>query len=358
MEAKINSVEVNRGKNGVYIVLEAGATHYGLESAKKLVEVAKDACANAVKFQFLSADRLIADKSVMFEYAYLERDTEGNEQFVSRRERLYDILKRRELGRDEWRDLKRYCDETGIPLFLTATYNDEVDFMVDELELNSVKINSSDINEIGFIKYCASKGINVQLDTGNADIWEIDRAVTAVEEEGCKNIIIHHCPSGYPARLESIHLNMIKTLKTMFPNYSIAFSDHSPGWEMDIAAVALGADMVEKTITLDRTIKSCEHSFSLEPEEAKRFVESIRELEIALGSTRRRIPYEMMKKRKSTRRSPYALKDMDTGYIITETDFECKRPGYGITSEEFRFFVGKKLIKGMNKGEALTYDCI
>jgi N,N'-diacetyllegionaminate synthase len=358
MKARINSVEISKETNGVYIVLEAGPTHHGLDSAKKLVKAAKDACANAVKFQFLSADRLMADRSVMFEYTYLERDTEGNERFVSTRERLYDILKRRELSRDEWKDLKRYCDKTGIPLFLTATYNDEVDILVDELGLDSVKINSSDITEIGFIKYCASKGINIQLDTGNADIWEIERAVIAAEQEGCKNIIIHHCPSGYPARLQSIHLNMIKTLKTMFPNYSIAFSDHSPGWEMDVAAVALGADMLEKTITLDRTIKSCEHSFSLEPEEAKRFVESIRELEVALGSARRIIPHEIMEKRKSTRRSPYALKDMDAGYIITGTDFECKRPGYGITSEEFGFFVGKKLIKGIKKGEALTYDYV
>lgn len=358
MKARINSVEVNRETNGVYIVLEAGPTHYGLDSAKKLVKAAKDACANAVKFQYLSADRLMADKSVMFEYTYLERDAEGNERFVSTRERLYDILKRRELGRDEWRDLKRYCDETGIPLFLTATYNNEVDFLIDELKLDSVKINSSDINEVGFIKYCASKGINIQLDTGSAAIWEIERAVSAAEEEGCKNLIIHHCPSGYPARLEGIHLNMIKTLKTMFPNYSIAFSDHSPGWEMDIAAVALGADMVEKTITLDRTIKSCEHSFSLEPEEARRFVESIRTLEVALGSTRRTIPREMIKKRQFTRRSPYALEDMDAGHVIAETDFESKRPEYGITSDEFRFFVGKKLVKGMKKGEALTNDYI
>jgi sialic acid synthase SpsE len=358
MKARINNVEVNQETSGIYIVLEVGPTHYGLDSAKKLVKAAKDACANAVKFQFLHADRLIADKSVMFEYAYLERNAEGNERFVSTTERLYDILKRRELARDEWRDLKRYCDETGIPLLLTATYNDEVDFLIDELKLGSIKINSSDINEIGFIRYCASKGVNIQIDTGNADIWEIERAVTVAEEEGCKNIIIHHCPSGYPARLESIHLNMIKTLKTIFPNYSIAFSDHSPGWEMDVAAVALGADMVEKTITLDRTIRSCEHSFSLEPEEAKRFVKSIRSLETAHGSTRRTMPYEMKKKRKSTRRSPYALKDMGAGCIIAEIDFECKRPGYGITSEEFKFFVGKKLVKGLHKGEALTYDCI
>jgi sialic acid synthase SpsE len=151
---------------------------------------------------------------------------------------------------------------------------------------------------------------------------------------------------------------MITTLKTMFPGYSIAFSDHSPGWEMDIAAVALGADMVEKTITLDRTIKSCEHSFSLESADAKRFVKSIRELETALGSTRRVIPSSEKKKRKIARRSPYALKHLKAGAIIRADDFEFKRPGFGITSEEFEFFKGKKLIRDIKSGEGLTFEHI
>lgn len=358
MKARINNFEINQGTNGIYIVFEAGATHYSLHSAKELAKVAKIVGADAVKFQFLSADRLIADKSVMFEYAYLLRDSDGNEQFISTSESLYEILKRRELTLDEWRELKRYCDEIGITMFSTATYKDEVDFLVDELKVESIKINSSDINELEFIRYCASKGINIQFDTGNADLWEIERAIIIAEEEGCNNIIIHLCPSGYPARLESINLKMITTLKIMFPKYSIAFSDHSPGWEMDIAAVALGVDMLEKTITLDRTIKSCEHSFSLEPDGAKRFIKSIKELEIALGSTRRIIPSYIKKERISTRRSPYALKNLKVGEVIRESDFEFKRPGFGITSEEFKFFIGKKLTKDINKGEALTYEHI
>ena len=357
MKATIEGKEISQEK-GVYIVFEAGPTHWGLESAKKLVKAAKEAKADAIKFQFINADRLMSDKNIMFEYKYLERDKNGREKFISIKEPLYDILKRRELNEEEWRGLKSYCDEIGIVMFCTACYEDEVDFLVDELGLKSIKINSSDINQLDFIKYCASKGINIQIDTGNADLWEIERAVIEAENAGCNNIIIHLCPSGYPTPLESIHLRMINTLKTMFPNYSIAFSDHSPGWDMDIAAVALGVDMVEKTITLDRTIKSCEHSFSLEPEQAKEFVKVIRDVEIALGSYRRVIPSHIKEKRKIGRRSPYTLRDLKAGEVIKKEDFEFKRPGFGLTNEEFRLFLGKKLKKDLKKGELLKYDHI
>ncbi len=357
MKAVIDGIEISFEK-GVYIVFEAGATHWGLESAKRLTEVAKESGANAIKFQFIDADRLIADKSIMFEYEYLEIDENGRERFVPIKESLYDILKRRELKLEEWKDLKKYCDKIGITMFCTACYEDEVNFLVDELGIKSIKICSADLDQLDFIKYCASKGVNIQLDTGNGDLWEIERAIIEAESAGCNNIIIHLCPSGYPTRLESIHLRMITTLKTMFPNYSIAFSDHSPGWDMDIAAVALGADMIEKTITLDRTIKSCEHSFSLEPEQAKQFVKVIRDLEIALGSCRRIIPLDIKEKRKIARRSPYALRDLKAGEIIRKEDFEFKRPAFGLTNEEFRLVLGKRLSVNLKKGDVLTFDYI
>ena len=144
----------------------------------------------------------------------------------------------------------------------------------------------------------------------------------------------------------------------MFPNYGIAFSDHSPGWDMDIAAVALGADMVEKTITLDRTTKSCEHSFSLEPADAKRFVDSIRKVEMAMGNTRRTIPTTVKASRKKARRSPYAMKPLRAGEVIRREDFEFKRPGFGITSEEFDYFIGKTVSKPIKEGGIITYDHI
>ncbi len=345
-------------KEGVYIVFEAGATHTGLESAKKLAQVAKECGADAVKFQMLYADRLIADKEILFEYGYLEKTSDSNYEIKYTKESLYKILKRRELTLDEWRELKKFCDEIKIPMICTATFEDEVDFLVDELNIPSIKICSSDINFLTFIRYCASKGINLQLDTGGADFWEIEKAVIEAERSGCQNIIIHLCPTGYPARLESINLNMIKTLKKMFPNYSIGFSDHSPGWEMDVAAVALGVDLLEKTITLDKTIKSCEHAFSLEPDEAKQFVKVIRDVEIALGSTRRTLSREFREKLKIGRRSPYALRDITAGHKIRREDFEFKRPGFGLTDQEFSLFVGKTLRKSIKKGEVLTDEYI
>lgn len=358
MKAVINNKVIDQRLNGTCIVLEAGPTHYGLESAKKLVDLSAEAKADFIKFQYLDADRLMADKTVELEYNYLEIDQNGHENYIKNTELLYDILKRRQLKSEEWKALKQHCDKKGVEMFSTATYKDEVDFLIDELEIKSIKINSGDVNDLEFIRYCAKKNVNIQLDTGNADIWEIERAVIEAEESGCNNIIIHLCPSGYPAHLPSINLRMIPTLKQMFGKYSIAFSDHTPGWDMDIAAVALGADMVEKTITLDRTIKSCEHSFSLERADAIRFVQSIRNIEIALGQSRRTIPSDVKNKRKIARRSPYAMRDLRCGDRITASDFEFKRPGFGITSEEFDYFIGKKLSKDIRVNDALTYDFI
>jgi N,N'-diacetyllegionaminate synthase len=355
MNVKLGGKKLNYSK--VHIVLEAGPTHTGIKSAKKLVDLAKKAGADSVKFQMVDTDRLMATgQNVDFEYSYLEKDENGKEIFKKFSEPLSDILKRRSLSKMEWLELKKYCDEKGIHFFTTASYNDEVDFMVDELKMDSIKIASSDVKQIDFIKYCARKGVNIQLDTGNSDIWEIEQAVIAIEEEGNENIIIHHCPSGYPARLESINLKMIKTLKDLFPNYLIAFSDHTQGWEMDIAAVSLGAGMIEKTITENRFTKSCEHSFSLEMEDSVKFVQSIRQLEVALGSSRRVFPKEVKSGRSKTRRSPYSLKKINKGDKLRVQDFEFKRPGFGLSHDEFKFFIGKTINTDLNNGDILTVD--
>ena len=357
MNSTINNKIISQNNNGTFIVLEAGPTHNGLKSAKKLADIAKESMADAIKFQLVDTDRLVADRNQKFAYKALKIN-KGKEEFYDVEEPLYDILKRRELNKSEWIELKKYCDSIDLSMFTTAMFNDEVDFIVDELGIDSVKIASSDVSELEFIKYCAKKNVNIQLDTGNADIWEIERAVIAAEEEGCNNIIIHHCPSGYPAHTESIHLNMIKTLKTLFPEYAIAYSDHSPGWEMDIAAVAIGADMIEKTITLDRTTRSCEHSFSLELESAKKFVKSIRDLEKALGSKRRVLPKIAREKRKGTRRSAHSINEITAGDTITKKDFEFKRPGSGISSEEFKLVIGKKLKNNLSSGQILKHENI
>ena len=362
MKSSIRNKIIDRTLHGTYIVFEIGPTHTGLESALKLIDIAKKNGADAVKFQYLYADRLMADKSIKFSYSYLEIENDGSEKFIPVSEPLYDILKRRELSKDEWIKVRKYCDELDIPFISTATFDDEVDFLVDVLKVDSIKLASADIANIPFIKYCAQKcalyNLNFQMDTGNADLWEIERAVIAAEEMNSENIIIHHCPTGYPARLQSINLNTIKTLKHLFPKYAIAFSDHTQGWDMDVAAIALGVDMVEKTITLNRTIKSCEHSFSLEPQMAENFIKTIKDVDVALGSTRRIIPQAEKTKRKGARRSPYAMIDMKVGDLIIEDKFEYKRPESGISVMEFTSFIGKKLLKSIYKGQVLGKEYV
>ncbi|MCK5404353.1 MAG: N-acetylneuraminate synthase family protein, partial [Desulfobulbaceae bacterium] len=164
-----------------------------------------------------------------------------------------------------------------------------------------------------------------------------------------------HCPSGYPARLESINLNVVRTLKRIFP-YPIAFSDHTPGWEMDVAAVAMGAHIVEKTITLDRTQQSCEHMMSLEPGEMARFVEIIREVEVALGSKRRILSPKERENREHVRRSAYLVRNVKVGDRVSREDFEFRRPGYGLKPHEYLSVIGMNYSRNLKKDHMLTFE--
>jgi N,N'-diacetyllegionaminate synthase len=162
----------------------------------------------------------------------------------------------------------------------------------------------------------------------------METAVDIIRREGNENVIIHHCPSGYPARLQSINLRVITTLRQMFP-HPIAYSDHTPGWDMDIAAVALGASLIEKTITLDRATRSVEHIMSLEPAEMRRFIQAIRDLEVALGASRRAMNPEEIKKRQNVRRSMYLKQAVKVGSRLADAKIDFRRPGFGIGPEMF-----------------------
>ena len=314
-----------------FITFEAGATHDGVDTAKRLARYAAEAGADAVKFQFIDPDRLVADKSQSFSYEVLiDRET-GETKSIT--ERLYDILCRRVLSEDEWRELKGYCDSLGLTFFATVSFEEEAELLVD-IGCQSIKIASADVNHHPLIRHLARTGLCLQLDTGNATIGEIEAAVDIICSEGNENIVIHHCPSGYPARLESINLNVITTLKQMFP-FPIAFSDHSPGWEMDIAAVALGANLVEKTITEDRTTRSIEHIMSIERPEMVAFVQSIRELEVALGSPRRTLYPAEREKRDKVRRSAFLKAAAKAGQSLRQVEVDFRRPGTGISPDLF-----------------------
>ncbi|EGW56009.1 N-acetylneuraminate synthase family protein [Candidatus Endoriftia persephonae] len=335
-----------------FITFEAGPTHNGLEMAKRLVKHAAEAGADAVKFQIFDPERLVADKKMPFSYEILVDRESGRLQRVE--EPLYEILHRRCLSRDEWRELKRYSDSLGLAFFSTASFEEDIDLLV-ELGCDSIKIASGDINHHPLLRYAARTGLCLQLDTGSATLGEVETAVDLILTEGNEQIIIHQCPSGYPARLNSINLNIIPTLKRLFP-FPAAFSDHTPGWEMDVAALALGANLLEKTISEDRTTPSVEHCFSLEPPEMHRFIQTIREVEIGLGSNRRTLHADELKQRNKIRRSAWLMSDAKAGQHLSEIDVEFRRPAGGIPPDLFDQLRDRHLRRDLSAGARLNLE--
>jgi sialic acid synthase SpsE len=354
MESKvihIGNIEVG-DRAPCYITFEGGPTHQGLDSAKLLAKYAKEAGANAIKFQVFDPMRLVADPQLPFTYQVLVDKESGALETVT--EPLRDILVRRQMTQDEWRSLKKYCDSIGIAFFGNACFYEDIDFLV-EIGCQSIKIASADVDHLPFIRYAAKTGLCIQLDTGMATLGEIELAVDAVRAEGNENIIIHHCPSGYPAHLESINLLTIPTIKRLF-GCPVAFSDHSIGWDMDVAALALGANLLEKTITEDRAIRSVEHVMSLEERDMKRFVDVIRDVEIALGSPRRGLTQAEKDKRKNVRRSLFLKNHHPKGYFLTEADIDYRRPGTGITPDRLNEVLNRPLLRAKAAGEMLSFD--
>ena len=338
----------------VYIVFEAGPTHDGLETALKLIDIAAEAGANAVKFQILNVEKLMPDPTVMFTYNVLLDKQTGEQETVT--ESLKAILERRSMPKDDWRTVIKHCASKGIEFFSTASTKQELDFLA-EMGVGSVKIASGDITYHHFLREAAQYPWTVQIDTGNATIGEVEQAVDVLEGSGCENIIINHCPSGYPARLDGINLRVLTTLKQMF-RYPVAFSDHSPGMVMDIAAVALGVAMVEKTITLDRTVRSPEHIMSLEPDEAKSFVQTIRDVEQALGNTRRVMATKERATSSVARRSIVTGRAIPSGKTLTQEDLDYARPGTGLAPHLDTLILGKQLRRDYGEGEQIRLSDI
>jgi sialic acid synthase SpsE len=334
----------------VCIVFEAGPTHDGVDSACKLIDVAAAAGADAIKFQIVDADKLVPDRTLQFQYQRLKDAASDELESVS--ESLWEILKRRELRFEEWDVVIDHCRNRNLAFFSTVTSLEELEYLAAK-NVDCVKICSGDITYHNLLRQAAKRDWAVQIDTGGATLAEVEQAVEVLEGSGCKKIIINHCPSGYPARLESINLRVLGTLRHMYPGYAVAFSDHTPGRDMDVAAVALGAHMLEKTITLDRATRSPEHVMSLEPHEAKGFIKAIREVEIGMGGPRRLMGKEERASREVARRSMYAAGDLPKGHVLTEEDIVFARPGGGLPANMAAMVVGRTLSQVVGKGKML-----
>ncbi|NIA20658.1 MAG: N-acetylneuraminate synthase [Anaerolineaceae bacterium] len=335
--ARIGDKTVGDG-HPCFISLEAGATHTGLESARMMVEAAAEAGADAVKFQTVMADELMSHEDVMIEY----QTSQGK-----RSESVYQALKRRELSDQQWKELKAYCDELGILFISTPSGPATVDLLA-EMNVAAIKVSKSDVNNRYLIKLIAGKGLPVIMDARER-FEDVEIGVGICEAAGIEDIIIMHCPSGYPARYAGIHLRAIPHIKAIF-DYPVAYSDHSVGDYMNYAALGVGANFLEKTITLDRSTDAVEHFMSLEPAELKRFVENIRNIEAAFGDPR--IIFNS-RVNATHRRSIITARPISKGREISIGDLAFKRPGTYMSVERYEEVLGSKATRDIAEGEFL-----
>lgn len=336
--------------NACKIVFEIGPTLHDELSAQKLIEIAAESGADAVKVQILNADKLLQDKNQTFSYGILQEDNSIN--FIE--ENLYSILKRRELQKEAWIRLSEYASRLKIDFYATVTDQDDLNWIVD-LHCQAIKIASSDLTFTPLIKSASKLGKQMHIDTGTGTFEEINHAVETIRAEGNDDIVIHHCPPGYPAPDEKIFLESIPYIKEKF-GAKVGFSDHSLGWHMDIAALCFGASVLEKTLTLNRGTRSPEHVFSIEPRNAKDFVQTIRSVEKAINSGVRQVSAEDQLGVLPNRRSAYFANNFNFGHILVESDVVFRRPGihldYNRTSELF----GKKLRKSVEIHNPVRMD--
>ena len=330
-------------KEQCFIIAEAGVNHNGkLELAKKLVDVAKDAGADAVKFQTFHAEKIV---SLITKKA--------NYQYRAKEKTQYEMLKALELSFDDFRELKGYCDNKDIEFISTPYDIKSVEFL-DEIGVNRFKVASADLINKPLIEAIAKTKKQIILSTGMATLGEIERTISLINDFGSEDIILLHCTASYPTLYEQVNMNVSHTLKKAF-GLPVGYSDHTLGIEIPIMAVSKGAKVIEKHFTLDRTVEGPDHFASLEPDELKKMVEAIRNVEKAFGSRKKEITKEEKKNIFFMRRSIHASEDINQGEILTEDNIKITRPFDGIEPWFLDVVIGKRIKTTVKKDEPIKW---
>lgn len=330
-----------------FFTFEAGPTHNGFESAKILIEKAAMAGADAIKFQIGNADKLFFDKNYKIKFKILNKFN----KFIDKEESVYKLIKNRQLDDEEWKELKKIADKLNIIFFGTIFDLDGL-YLIKDLKCKTVKIASSDINYHQLIKQVAKTGICIQIDTGNSTLKEISETIKVINNEKNYNIIIHYCPTGYPASNDGINLKYIPYLKKKF-KYPVAYSDHSSSEYFSHLALYQGANMIEKTITENKFFKSIEHCMSIETKDAAKYIQSLKSTENLIKQKLYFLNNKILRSRISNRRSAYIVKKIKKGETISLNSLAFMRPGFGISPDKIKFFINKKAKKDLEAGQIL-----
>ncbi|MEY8759791.1 N-acetylneuraminate synthase [Chryseobacterium tongliaoense] len=321
----------------VVIIAEAGVNHNGsLENAFKLIDAAVDAGVDYVKFQTFKADKLVSKSAKKAEYQIANTGNDNDSQLT--------MLKQLELSHSDHEKIIAYCKEQGIQFFSTAFDLESLQYL-KEIGLDLVKIPSGEITNLPYLRKAAQLFSKVILSTGMSSMDDIKAAVDVFKKEGIKDISILHCNTEYPTPMNDVNLKAMLTIKDMFGT-PVGYSDHTLGIEVPIAAVALGANIIEKHFTLDKTMEGPDHAASLEPEELKNMVAAIRNIEDAISGTGLKEPSPSeMKNIKIARKSIIAAKEIKKGEIFSEENLTVKRPGDGISPMQWDDVIGKQANK-------------
>ena len=329
-----------------FIIAEAGVNHNGdLELAKRLVDVAADAGADAVKFQTLYADRLVSPEAPKAAY---QLETTGEEESQA------EMIRKLELPPEAFGALQAYCAERDITFISTPFDHQSID-LLDDLGVPAFKSPSGETVNLPYLRHLAMKGKPIILSTGMSYLSEVERAIRTIRQTGNDQLVVLHCVSNYPASPIDVNLKAMGTMSQAF-DVPVGFSDHTLGIEVPLAAVALGACVIEKHFTLDRNMTGPDHRASLEPDELRALVTGIRSVEQALGNGIKAPAESEENTRSMARRSLYAARNIAAGTALGEDDLIALRPPGGIPPDQLDLVVGRGLRRTLAAGTALSWE--
>jgi N-acetylneuraminate synthase len=332
----------------VFIIAEAGVNHNGdINLAKKLIDAAKEANVDAVKFQTFKTEKIVGKFADMAEY---------QKENLKTQESQYEMIKKLELSYESFKELKHYCDEKEIMFLSTPDDEESLNFLIG-LNVTMIKIGSTEITNLSYLKKISKKNLPIVLSTGMSTLGEVETALSTIYEEGNRNVTLLHATTDYPTQYEDVNLRAMVTLKSAF-NVPVGYSDHTLEYEAAVAAVAMGAVVIEKHFTLDKNMEGPDHKASLNPEELNEFVIKIRNTEKLLGDGIKRPTKREKKIISQVRRSIVAANNLKKGTIITEEMLQIKRPGNGIKPEMISILIGRKLKRDIMEDELIKWDDI
>ena len=327
----------------VCIIAEAGVNHNGdLKLAKEMVDIAKNAGVNYIKFQTFIPEKMVSKYAKKAQYQKVTTD---------KNESQLQMLKKLALTKEEFLELNEYCKQIGIGFISTPFDLDSIDFL-EKLDMDFWKIPSGEITNLPYLEKIGKTKRKVVLSTGMCNIEEIQSAIAVLEKNGTTEITLLHCNTQYPTPYEHVNLKAMETIREVTKK-EVGYSDHTLGIEVPIAAVSLGATVIEKHFTLDKALAGPDHKASLNPEELRKMVSSIRNIEKALGSGEKKATLSELENKVVARKSIVASKKIVKGEIFSENNITTKRPGDGISPMKWYDVLGKRAIRDFEEDERI-----